>query len=219
MRNSRLLRIGPASLRLVTFAVKASLAFMLLLLVSAATLGAFAQNRAQNKEQTWGDSWVPQVYPVENTGANFPAPTFPTFAKLPIIRPLPDRLSSPMDFAAPISRAGSAGVTRFNAVENDILGPKPDRHDCTITANYVQPDQCPSGYADGKCYEEWADNDRNRGNNPSIGGVWSVPVRHWYRRRRYRKSPSQPLHQYRDRCIQPESSNNVWETSAYRWVL
>ncbi len=138
MRNSRLLRIGPASLRLVTFAVKASLAFMLLLLVSAATLGAFAQNRAQNKEQTWGDSWVPQVYPVENTGANFPAPTFPTFAKLPIIRPLPD----PFVFADGFRRTDFQSWERrrneiFNAVENDILGPKPDCHDCTITANYV----------------------------------------------------------------------------------
>src|SRR5689334_14424856 len=33
---------------------------------------------------------LPLVYPVENTGAHFPVPVFPTFDQLPIIRPLPD---------------------------------------------------------------------------------------------------------------------------------
>src|SRR5690349_6945934 len=32
----------------------------------------------------------PLVYDVENTGANYPAPVFPSFEQLPIIRPLPD---------------------------------------------------------------------------------------------------------------------------------
>jgi hypothetical protein len=29
------------------------------------------RGKEQSKEQTWGDSFVPQVYSVENTGANF----------------------------------------------------------------------------------------------------------------------------------------------------
>ena len=139
MRSSRLLRIGPASLRPATFAVKTSLAFMLPLFVSAATPGAFAQDKNQPKENTWADSWVPQVYRVENTGANFPAPTFPTFAKLPIVRPLPD----PFVFADGYRNTDFSGWERrrneiFHAVENTMLGPKPDCHDCTITANYAQ---------------------------------------------------------------------------------
>ena len=84
MRSLRLIWIGPPSLRLATFAVKTSLALMLLVVVSAAA--AFAQNR----ENTFGDSFTPLVYNVENTGANFPAPNFPSFGQLPITRPLPD---------------------------------------------------------------------------------------------------------------------------------
>jgi hypothetical protein len=138
MRSFRLLWIGPASLRLVNFVVKTSVGLMLLVLVSAATAGAFAQNMDQGKEQTWGDSFVPQVYSVENTGANFLVPTFPTFAKLPIIRPLPD----PFVFADGDRRTDFQSWERrrneiFHAVEGTMLGQKPDCHDCTITANYV----------------------------------------------------------------------------------
>ncbi len=42
------------------------------------------------QENTSGDSSTPLVYNVENTGASYPAPSFLTFAQLPIIRPLPD---------------------------------------------------------------------------------------------------------------------------------
>ncbi|HET7348441.1 MAG TPA: hypothetical protein VFJ10_13990, partial [Acidobacteriaceae bacterium] len=56
----------------------------LLVFVSAAAPAAFCQ------ENTSGDASTPLVYGVENTGASYPAPTFPPFAQLPIIRPLPD---------------------------------------------------------------------------------------------------------------------------------
>ncbi len=65
--------------------VKAFLPLMLLLVAAFAV-----QAVAQNTEQTWGDSSVPLVYNMENTGAQYPAPTFPSLAQLPIIRPLPD---------------------------------------------------------------------------------------------------------------------------------
>ena len=113
---------------------KASLSLMLLLVPAVAL-----QAVAQDKEQTWGDSFVPLVYNAENTGANFPAPKFPTFAQLPIIRPLPD----PFVFFANgfrdpnFLRWEQRRNEIFNAVENYMLGPKPDCHDCTINANYV----------------------------------------------------------------------------------
>jgi len=107
---------------------------MLLLLVSATVPGAFAQ------ENTSGDSSVPLVYNVENTGANFQAPNFPSFAQLPIIRPLPD----PFVFADGTRDTSFPNWERrrneiLAAVEKYELGTKPDCHDCTITANYVPP--------------------------------------------------------------------------------
>src|SRR5580704_9048282 len=42
---------------------------------------------AQDRENTFGDAFTPLVYSAENTGANFPAPNFPSFAQLPIVRP------------------------------------------------------------------------------------------------------------------------------------
>jgi len=117
---------------------------MLLVLVSTATPGAVAQDQdqgnAQNqsKEQTWGDSWVPQVYHRENSGARLPAPTFPPFDKLPIIRPLPDPFAftegyRSTDFPSWERRRNEI----LHAVEQYLIGPKPDCHDCTIAANYV----------------------------------------------------------------------------------
>ena len=64
--------------------VKASLSLMLTLLASAGAPRALAQ------ENTAGDSSTPLVYNVENTGANYPTPIFPSFEQLPIVRPLPD---------------------------------------------------------------------------------------------------------------------------------
>ena len=119
---------------------KAFFSLMLLLLVPAATLTAFAQGHGQGGEQTFGDSFTPLVYHVENTGAHYPAPNFPSFAQLPIIRPLPD----PFQFVEG-SRAPwfSSWERRRNeilaAVEKYEIGPKPDCSDCTITSTYTPP--------------------------------------------------------------------------------
>lgn len=75
MRSFRLIWTGPASLRLATFTVKTSLALMLLVLVSPATPGAFAQGR----EKTFADSFTPLVYNV----LPFPPPTPPDYGSLP----------------------------------------------------------------------------------------------------------------------------------------
>ena len=110
---------------------KASLSIMLLLLVSAVP-GPFAQ------EQTTADSGIPLVYPVENTGANYAAPVFPSFAQLPIIRPLTD----PFRFADGTRDASFKSWERRRneikaAIEKYEIGPKPDCSDCTITASYT----------------------------------------------------------------------------------
>ncbi len=89
---------------------------------------------------TQRDSRVPLVYKVENTAAKYPQPTFPSFDKLPIIRPLPD----------PFVMANGKRTTSFSswelrrnqikaAIEKYEIGPKPDCSDCTITANYAPP--------------------------------------------------------------------------------
>jgi len=88
---------------------------------------------------------LPTVYAVENTGARYPAPVFPTFDQLPIIRPLPD----PFVFFDD-GRRGEEGRrdTSFEswerrrneikaAIEKYEIGPKPDCSDCTITASYT----------------------------------------------------------------------------------
>lgn len=113
---------------------KAFLSLVLLLLVSAAAVGAFAQ------ENTSSDWRTPLVYNAENTGAFYSAPSFPSFDHLPIIRPLPD----------PFRFVNGFRDTRFSnwerrrneimaALEKYEIGPKPDCHDCTITANYTPP--------------------------------------------------------------------------------
>jgi hypothetical protein len=87
----------------------------------------------------------PRVYDVENSGAHFAAPNFPSFEQLPIIRPLTD----------PFTTLGKAlhepdRDTRFSSWErrrNEIkatveryeIGPKPDCSDCAITATFVPP--------------------------------------------------------------------------------
>ena len=76
---------------------------ILVLFVSAAAVTAFAQD-------------PPLVYSVENSGAGQPAPTFPDFAHLPIVRQLPD----PFVFLD-----GSGRDTSFAALEkhrNDWWG-------------------------------------------------------------------------------------------------
>ena len=101
---------------------------MLLLLVSAATLGAFAQGNP------------PLVYSAENTGAWNPAPTFPAFDWLPIVRPLPDTFRF---FDGTRDTSFASWERRRNEIKAAFLkyeiGPRPDGSDCTITANYTPP--------------------------------------------------------------------------------
>jgi len=113
---------------------RASAALVLPLLVSVGVPRAFAQ------EITSDDSTAPLVYSVENTGAQYSAPDFPSFGNLPIIRPLPD----PFVFANGTSDTSlSSWERRRNeikaAIEKYEIGPKPDCSDCTITATYTPP--------------------------------------------------------------------------------
>jgi hypothetical protein len=111
---------------------KASLSLMLLLSVSAAAVGAFAQ------ENTSADSSTPLVYGVENTGTNYAAPVFPSFGQLPIIRPLPDPfqfVDGTRDISFPSWERRRNEIKA--AVEKYEIGSKPDCSDCTITATYT----------------------------------------------------------------------------------
>jgi hypothetical protein len=111
---------------------KISLLLMLLLFVSAAAAGALGQ------ENTSNDSITPLVYNVENMGANYPLPVFPTFEQLPIIRPLPDAFRF---FDGTRNTAFASWERRRNeikaAIENYEIGPKPDCSDCAIDAVYA----------------------------------------------------------------------------------
>jgi hypothetical protein len=84
---------------------------------------------------------LPLVYSVENTGAHYPTPTFPPFAQLPIVRPLPN----PFGFfdGSPRDSSLASWEHRRNeikaAIEKYEIGPKPDCSDCTITASYTPP--------------------------------------------------------------------------------
>jgi hypothetical protein len=139
MRSLRLMRIGPALLRLTIFAVETSLALVLLVLVPAAPK-AFAQNNHQNEEKTFADGYTPLVYDRENTGAYFHAPDFPSFAQLPIIRPLPDPFQSREGWRDTSFEGWERKRNEIKAaVEKYEIGPKPDCHDCTITSTYTPP--------------------------------------------------------------------------------
>lgn len=110
----------------------------LFLLVLLMVLTAVPQIRAQ--EKTSGDASTPLVYKVENTGAKYAQQSFPSFARLPIIRPLPDPFLS---FNGKRSTSFSNWERRRNeikaAIEKYEIGPKPDCSDCKITAKYVPP--------------------------------------------------------------------------------
>ncbi len=131
----RLKSVGSAGLENSPFA-KASLALMLLLIVYAATPKALAQGH----ENTFADFFTPLVYPVQNAGAFYPPPVFPSFAQLPIVRPLPDAFQF---FDGTRDPEFSSWERRRNeimaAVENYEIGPVPDCHDCTVTATWVPP--------------------------------------------------------------------------------
>jgi hypothetical protein len=109
---------------------KASLSLALLLIALVAALGAFAQESPS----------IPLVYSVENTAANYAPPVFPTFAQLPIIRPLTD----PFRFADGTRDTSFTSWERRRseikaAIERYEIGPKPDCSDCTITSTYTPP--------------------------------------------------------------------------------
>src|SRR5262249_20687470 len=74
-----------------------TLAYSLVAALSAVLLLGSAPVKAQDcdsdkpdRDERMCHRNLPLVYDVENTGANFPTPVFPTFAQFPIIRPLPD---------------------------------------------------------------------------------------------------------------------------------
>jgi hypothetical protein len=137
MKSLRLTWIEPTLVRLMDFAkcscvAKTSVA--LLLMAAAGAPSAFAQ------EKTWGDSSTPLVYNVENTGANYPAPNFPSFAQLPIIRPLPDAFRFAEGYRDTSFQSWERRRNEIMAaVEKYELGPVPDCHDCTITSSYTPP--------------------------------------------------------------------------------
>ena len=101
------------------------------------------QNRHHSDQGPAQHRNPPLVYDEENTGARYPAPSFPSFDQLPIVRPLPD----PFRFFN-TRRHEDERDTRFSSWErrrNEIkasiekyeIGARPDCSDCTITANYV----------------------------------------------------------------------------------
>lgn len=113
---------------------KISLSLMVLLFVSAAARGAFAQ------ENTSADSFTPLVYNAENTGAFYRTPNFPSFDQLPIIRPLPDAFRFFDGFHDTSFWSWERRRNEIKAsVEKYEIGPKPDCHDCTITSLYTPP--------------------------------------------------------------------------------
>ena len=80
----------------------------------------------------------PLVYPVENTGANLPAPVLPDFAHSPINRQLPDPF---VFFNGTRDTTWAAFEQHRNewmqAIYKNEIGTKPDCHDCTVTASYA----------------------------------------------------------------------------------
>ncbi|MBV9490997.1 MAG: hypothetical protein JO069_14945 [Verrucomicrobia bacterium] len=110
--------------------------------IGATLLTVLLLGSAPAQEQT-RDSHArpPLVYDVENTGAAYPTPVFPTMGQFPIIRPLPDPFVSFAEHRRDTSF--ESWERRRNeikaAVEKFEIGPKPDCSDCTITASYTPP--------------------------------------------------------------------------------
>ena len=101
-------------------------------------LGMVATPKARAQEATWGDSFTPLAYNVQNTGWFYPPPNFPSFDKLPIVRPLPDPFQFNDGFRWPWFTSWERRRNEIKAaVEKYETGPVPDCHDCTVTANYV----------------------------------------------------------------------------------
>lgn len=87
-----------------------------------------------------GNSRIPLVYAVENMGADYPAPGFPAFDYLPIVRPLPDPFRF---FDGKRSASFKDWERRRNEIKASIetfeIGPRPDGSDCSIEASYTPP--------------------------------------------------------------------------------
>lgn len=127
---------------------KASVVPLTLLLGLGASLKAVAQVNpnptatapAVSDEVTTNDSVLPLVYTKENTGSPV-SPAFPSFANLPIIRPLPDPFT--YLYSNPGVRDTSFADWEMHrneilaAYQNYMVGTRPDCHDCTITASYT----------------------------------------------------------------------------------
>lgn len=104
----------------------------LLLLMSLATFGAFVQKATADDV----------AYDVENTGAHHPAPTFPAFDYLPIVRPLPDAFRS---FDGTRDTSLDGWERRRNEIKASVekyeIGMKPDASDLVVTARWKPPGQ------------------------------------------------------------------------------
>jgi hypothetical protein len=105
----------------------------------AAVLLLYAANSLAQAQQP------PLVYPVENTGASYPAPVLPDFAYSPIVRQLPDPF---VFFNGTRDTTWAAFEQHRNewkhAIEQNEIGTKPDCHDCTVTASYVPTTSMPT---------------------------------------------------------------------------
>lgn len=126
---------------------KASLFSLMLLIGLGAAVKAAAQLNpnppvgvAKSAEVTTNDLGTPLVYGVENSGIPV-SPAFPSFANLPIIRPLPD----PFTYLYSNPGVRDTSFAAWEQHRNEILaafqrymvGPKPDCSDCTIVASYT----------------------------------------------------------------------------------
>jgi len=141
-------------IRLSSFA-KASLVSLILLLGLGAAVKAAAQVNpnppvavGKSNEVTTNDSVLPLVYSKEDIGAttgsvegfstSTGSPAWPSFANLPIIRPLPD----PFLFVNGRRDTSFAAWEQhrqeiLNGFQTYMVGAKPDCSDCTITASYT----------------------------------------------------------------------------------
>jgi hypothetical protein len=113
-----------------------SLTLLPLLLLHAATPRAAAEGRSS----TFGESYIPLVYPVRDTAAHDRAPDFPSFARLPIVRPLPDPFLFPDGRRSTSFASWERHRAYFMAaIEKYEIGPVPSCSRCTITAHYTPP--------------------------------------------------------------------------------
>jgi hypothetical protein len=73
-------------------------------------------------------------------GADYAAPEFPEFDRLPIVRPLPDPFRF---FDGKRDSSFNAWERRRNEIKASIekyeIGPRPDGADCTVTATFTPP--------------------------------------------------------------------------------